>query len=310
MLFQEAIGRLKTYEERIKKPNKEEDTDDRLLYAKTGDKEDEKEHSCERCGYRKSNQDKGKDREPPSEENEEEDEAAMRKQESIFTSTECANMFKKYIIDSRVKELGNAKLNNKLNQLKKVGIGSKLLERMRWEGGVLGKYGQGILLPIEVNTRPNNLLITKVIASQELFEENEEEDEALSRPLKKKKTKHVTNQLRATLHFCKEKILAHPVEVKILSCFCIAFKVSYLLGISLVTCSVFFFLNGRLNASSSSSFSSDSGSCDAIALVVKRLLGRVFTSKGRSIPCPYFPNAPPSHLILSNNFDPMPNFFN
>nr|GEW02562.1 hypothetical protein [Tanacetum cinerariifolium] len=129
---------------------------------------------------------------------------AMRKQESVFTSTGCANMLKKDIIDSRAKELGNTKVNNKLYELKKLGIGSQLLERMRWEGGVLGKFGQGILLPIELNTRPNNILTTNVIASQELFEKNEEEDEALSRPLRKKKTKHVTNPLRATLHFCKE----------------------------------------------------------------------------------------------------------
>nr|GEW07545.1 hypothetical protein [Tanacetum cinerariifolium] len=80
-------------------------------------------------------------------------------------------------------------------------IGSKLLERMRWEGCVLGKYGQGILLPIEVNTHPNNLLTTNAIASQEpLSEENEEEDEALSRPFKKKKTEHVKNAQRKKGH--------------------------------------------------------------------------------------------------------------
>lgn len=56
MSFQEAIGRLKAYEERIKKPNKEEDTHDRLLYTKTDKTEEDKEHSCERYGYRKSNQ--------------------------------------------------------------------------------------------------------------------------------------------------------------------------------------------------------------------------------------------------------------
>lgn len=63
MSFQEAVGRLKAYEERIKKPNKEEDTHDGLLYAKTDRKEEDKEHGCERCGYRKSNQDiKGRGR--------------------------------------------------------------------------------------------------------------------------------------------------------------------------------------------------------------------------------------------------------
>nr|GEU82095.1 hypothetical protein [Tanacetum cinerariifolium] len=116
-----------------------------------------------------------------------------RKQESIFTSTGCANMFKEDIKHRRAKELGNTKLNKKLYQLKKLGAGSKLLERMTWEGGGLGKCGQGIFLSIEVNTRPNNLLTSNVIASQQQFEENEEEDEALSRPLKKKKTEHVTN---------------------------------------------------------------------------------------------------------------------
>ncbi|GJV93294.1 septin and tuftelin-interacting protein 1 homolog 1 [Tanacetum coccineum] len=117
-----------------------------------------------------------------------------RKQESIFTSTGCANMFKEDIIHRRAKELGNTKLNKKLYQLKKLGVGSKLLERMRWEGGGgLGKYGQGTILSIEVNTRPNNLLTSNVIASQQQSEENEEEGEALSRPLKKKKTDTVTN---------------------------------------------------------------------------------------------------------------------
>nr|GEU68201.1 la-related protein 6A [Tanacetum cinerariifolium] len=90
--------------------------------------------------------------------NKEDNLKAIRKQESIFTCTECANMFKK--------------------------------------GGVLRKYGHGILLPIEVNTRPNNLLTTNAIASQEPpSEENEEEDEALSRPFKKKKTEPVTNDI-------------------------------------------------------------------------------------------------------------------
>nr|GEX99901.1 septin and tuftelin-interacting protein 1 homolog 1 [Tanacetum cinerariifolium] len=111
-----------------------------------------------------------------------------RKQESIFTSTECANMFKEDIIHRHVKELGNTKLSNKLYQLKKLGVRSKLLERMRWEGGGLGKCGQGIFLSIE----------------------NEEEDEELSRPLKKKKTKHVTNddlrllELNKTIMIVKE----------------------------------------------------------------------------------------------------------
>ncbi|GJY21106.1 zinc finger, CCHC-type containing protein [Tanacetum coccineum] len=64
MTFQEATGRLKAYEERIKRPSKEEDVHDRLLYTKTVEKEQEKQYSCERCGYRKSNQDnKGRSRE-------------------------------------------------------------------------------------------------------------------------------------------------------------------------------------------------------------------------------------------------------
>nr|GEZ87964.1 la-related protein 6A [Tanacetum cinerariifolium] len=119
---------------------------------------------------------------------------------------------------------------------------------MRWEGGVLGKYGQGILLPIEVNTRPNNLLTTNAIASQELLsEENEEEDEALSRPFKKKKTEHVDLMPHPPPHSLQIVLVMQSLQLS----------------------------KGRLTASSSSSFSSDGGSCDAIALVYKRLLGRV-----------------------------------
>jgi hypothetical protein len=51
MQFQEAIGRLKAYEERIKKPEKEEDTHDKLLFTKEEDKDKFKEHKCERCGH-------------------------------------------------------------------------------------------------------------------------------------------------------------------------------------------------------------------------------------------------------------------
>ena len=63
MSFQEAVGRLKAYEERIKKPNKEEDAHNELLYAKTDGKEEDKQHKCACCGQRKSNQDiKGRGR--------------------------------------------------------------------------------------------------------------------------------------------------------------------------------------------------------------------------------------------------------
>ncbi|XP_076918078.1 uncharacterized protein LOC143578361 [Bidens hawaiensis] len=47
MLFDEAIGRLKAYEERIKGSNEGEDVHGGLLFAK---KENEKRHACEHCG--------------------------------------------------------------------------------------------------------------------------------------------------------------------------------------------------------------------------------------------------------------------
>ncbi|KAD4586043.1 hypothetical protein E3N88_23644 [Mikania micrantha] len=56
MQFQEATGRLKAYEERIKKPNKEEDTHNKLLFTKEDAKEKSKERKCEHCGHGSSNQ--------------------------------------------------------------------------------------------------------------------------------------------------------------------------------------------------------------------------------------------------------------
>ena len=47
--------------------------------------------------------------------------SGKRKQEHIFTSTGCAKLFRKDIICSRMKKLGNTKLNKKLYHLKKMG---------------------------------------------------------------------------------------------------------------------------------------------------------------------------------------------
>ncbi|GJT49694.1 septin and tuftelin-interacting protein 1 homolog 1 [Tanacetum coccineum] len=103
----------------------------------------------------------------------------------IMTSTECANMFKEHIIHSRVKEL-------------KEGIGPKLMRKMGYkEGHGIGKYGQGIVNPIEVNMRPKfqglgykkyNETANVTAGSQETSDENK----ALSQPSKKRKTEHVT----------------------------------------------------------------------------------------------------------------------
>ncbi|PWA59805.1 hypothetical protein CTI12_AA204900 [Artemisia annua] len=74
-------------------------------------------------------------------------------------------------------------------------IGSKLMKKMRWDGGRLGKYGQGIASFIEVNKRPNFLGLgynnynekANVTASQEPSDGNK----ALSQPSKKRKTESV-----------------------------------------------------------------------------------------------------------------------
>ncbi|PWA46656.1 zinc finger, CCHC-type [Artemisia annua] len=54
MPFQEAVGRLKAFEERTKKQSKEEDMSSKLLFTKEDGKEKEKEHKCERCGHESS----------------------------------------------------------------------------------------------------------------------------------------------------------------------------------------------------------------------------------------------------------------
>jgi DNA-directed RNA polymerase subunit RPC12/RpoP len=56
MPFQEAVGRLKAFEERTKKAVKEEDVYSKLLFTKGDEKEKAKEHKCERCGHENSNQ--------------------------------------------------------------------------------------------------------------------------------------------------------------------------------------------------------------------------------------------------------------
>ena len=54
MPFQEAVGRLKAFEERTKKQSKEEDMSSKLLFTKKDGKEKEKEHKCEQCGHENS----------------------------------------------------------------------------------------------------------------------------------------------------------------------------------------------------------------------------------------------------------------
>ena len=50
MPFQEAVGRLKAFEERTKKAVKEEDGSSSLFYSKVDEKKETKEHKCEYCG--------------------------------------------------------------------------------------------------------------------------------------------------------------------------------------------------------------------------------------------------------------------
>ncbi|XP_076881586.1 uncharacterized protein LOC143529748 [Bidens hawaiensis] len=50
MSFQEAVGRLKAFEERTKKQTKEEDVSGKLLFTETNEKEMSKHHKCEHCG--------------------------------------------------------------------------------------------------------------------------------------------------------------------------------------------------------------------------------------------------------------------
>jgi hypothetical protein len=60
MQFDEAVGRLRAYEERVKGPNKEEDAHGRLMFSK---REKEKKHECEHCGCGSSNrEDSGRGR--------------------------------------------------------------------------------------------------------------------------------------------------------------------------------------------------------------------------------------------------------
>ncbi|XP_076939386.1 uncharacterized protein LOC143608070 [Bidens hawaiensis] len=56
MLFQEAIGRLKAYEERIKESTEEKDKHNKLMFTNTSGKEKFKEHKCKHCGNWSSNQ--------------------------------------------------------------------------------------------------------------------------------------------------------------------------------------------------------------------------------------------------------------
>ncbi|XP_076937188.1 uncharacterized protein LOC143604666 [Bidens hawaiensis] len=56
MPFQEAVGRLKAFEERTKKKNKEVDMHDRLLFTKEEGKEKVKEQKWEHCGHESSKQ--------------------------------------------------------------------------------------------------------------------------------------------------------------------------------------------------------------------------------------------------------------
>ena len=56
MTFQEAVGRLKAFEERTKRQTKEEDTFGKLLFTKEDVKDKGKHHKCEHCGCGNSNQ--------------------------------------------------------------------------------------------------------------------------------------------------------------------------------------------------------------------------------------------------------------
>ncbi|VFQ62467.1 unnamed protein product [Cuscuta campestris] len=55
MPFQEAVGRLKAFEERIRKPTEEGDTHGKLLFTKGDGKEKVQEQKCEHCGCWSSN---------------------------------------------------------------------------------------------------------------------------------------------------------------------------------------------------------------------------------------------------------------
>jgi hypothetical protein len=55
MPFQEAVGRLKAFEERTKKQTIEEGGSTKLLFAKEEEKEKTKHHKCEHCGCGNSN---------------------------------------------------------------------------------------------------------------------------------------------------------------------------------------------------------------------------------------------------------------
>lgn len=56
MTFQEAVGRLKAFEERTKRQTKEEDTFGKLLFTNEDAKDKGKHHKCEHCGCGNSNQ--------------------------------------------------------------------------------------------------------------------------------------------------------------------------------------------------------------------------------------------------------------
>ena len=55
MPFQEAVGRLKAFEERTKKQTKEEDMSSRLLFTEADKKVKDKHQRCEHCGCGNSN---------------------------------------------------------------------------------------------------------------------------------------------------------------------------------------------------------------------------------------------------------------
>ncbi|XP_076892656.1 uncharacterized protein LOC143544429 [Bidens hawaiensis] len=54
--FQEAVRRLKAFEERTKKKIKEEDMHNKLLFSKGDGKKKANDHKCERCGHKSSKQ--------------------------------------------------------------------------------------------------------------------------------------------------------------------------------------------------------------------------------------------------------------